>query len=72
MQIELEKNSDELWTLIYSDHISDKMGFDEMLGLLIAIAAQEEPRCLELLKPIKRISEPRELSGNYDGDDLPF
>lgn len=77
MQIELQKNSDELWTLIYSDHISDKMGFDEMLGLLIAIAAPQKPKCLQWLKPIKRISEPSEPSGinvelDNDYDDLPF
>ena len=77
MQIELIKKSTELWTLNYNDCISDDMGFDEMIGLLIAIAAPQNPRCLEWLKPIKRISEPSEPSGinvelDYDEDDLPF
>ena len=72
MQIELIKKSTDLWALIFDDCISDDMGFDEMLGLVIAIAAPKEPRCLEWLKPIKRINEPSEpsIDDEWNGDVL--
>lgn len=39
-----------LWRVSYNGKYADKLGFDEMLGLFVAISQPTERRCLQWLK----------------------
>lgn len=50
MKIEIEYTEEKGWVISKDDKYSDKLGWDEMIGLVTQLTMPEEKRCLQWMR----------------------
>ena len=50
MKIVIEQNPETSWNVTFQDKLADRLGYDEMLGLVASITIPTDRPCLQWLK----------------------